>query len=117
MISQLIKEMGLEISDVLAPDPTFVHKSAGKTYNVFHVPVALGSPYIPAQTEFVEKYGVESVVGFGGLLGDGELFAVIMFSRDPIPADSAGRFRNIALDVKAAIHPFARPAVSIDLNS
>ena len=113
MISQLIKEMGLEIRDVLAPDPTFIHQSAGKTYNVFHVPVAAGSPYIPAQAGFVEKYGVQSVVGFGGLLGDGELFAVIMFSRDPIPVDSAARFRNIALDVKAAIHPFARPAVPL----
>ena len=43
---------------------------------------------------------------------DGELFAVVIFARGPIPADSASRFRNIALDVKAVIHPFARPDVT-----
>lgn len=105
MIAQLIREMGLEISDVLAPDKELIHESAGRSYNVFHVERALGSPYIPAQEDFVKRYGVRSVLGFGGLVGEGDFFAVIMFSRGPIPAASAARFRNIALDVKAVIHP------------
>lgn len=108
MISQLIREMGLEISQVVAPDPIVIEENAGRTYNVFHVEEAHGSPYIPAQRDFVEPYGIRSVVGFGGLLADGEFFAVILFSRGRIPADSAARFRNVALDVKAAIHAFAR---------
>lgn len=112
MISQLIREMGLEMSQVVAPDPIVIEENVGRTYNVFHVEEAHGSPYIPAQRDFVEPYGIRSVVGFGGLLADGEFFAVILFSRGRIPADSAARFRNIALDVKAAIHAFARPAVS-----
>jgi hypothetical protein len=112
MISRLIEEMGLEIRDLLAPDPTFLHEGAGKSYNVFHVPEARNSPYIPAQEDFVVKYGIRSVIGFGGLLGDGEFFAVIMFSRGPIPQSSAARFRNIALDLKAAIHPFVLPHVA-----
>ncbi len=107
MIAELIRGMGLDISDVLAPSPSLLHEGLGKTYDVFHVEEAAGSPYIPAQEAFVERYGVRSVLGFGGLLGDGELFAVIMFSRGPIPAESAARFRNIALDVKAVIHPFS----------
>ncbi len=107
MIAQLIRGMGLEISDVLEPSASVLHESLGKTYNVFHVQEAAGSQYIPAQTEFVERYGVRSVLGFGGLIGDGDLFAVIMFARGPIPVDSAARFRNIALDVKAVIHPFS----------
>jgi hypothetical protein len=109
MISQLIREMGIEIRDVVAPDPQLIHERTGKTYNVFHVEDAAGSPYIPVQDEFVLKYGIRSVLGFGGLLPDGELFAVIVFARGPIPRESAERFRNIALDVKAIIHPFARP--------
>lgn len=105
MIAQLIREMGLDISDVLAPDDELIQESAGKSYNVFHVERALGSPFIPAQDDFVKRYGVRSVLGFGGLVGEGDFFAVIMFSRGPIPPASAARFRNIALDVKAVIHP------------
>ena len=109
MIAQLIREMGLAIREVIDPDPSLIHERSGKTYNVFHVEDAVGSPYIPVQDEFVMKYGIRSVIGFGGLLPDGELFAVIVFARGPIPKDSAERFRNIALDVKAIMHPFARP--------
>lgn len=105
MIAQLIREMGLDIADVIAPDKELIHEGTGKSYNVFHVESALGSPYIPAQDDFVKRYGIRSVLGFGGLVGEGDFFAVIMFSRGPIPAASAARFRNIALDVKAVMHP------------
>ena len=111
MIAALIREMGLDIADVLSPQKSLLHDRAGSYYNVFHVENAKGSPYIPAQSGFVERYGVRSVLGFGGLLGDGEFFAVIMFSRGAITAESAARFRNIALDVKAVIHPFSVAAV------
>lgn len=105
MIAQLIREMGLEISDILSPGKELIEESQGKTYNVFHVEQALGSPYIPAQEDFVKRYGVRSVLGFGGLVGAGDFFAVIMFSRGPISRESAARFRKIALDVKAVMHP------------
>lgn len=110
MIAQLIKQMGLDISVVVKPAPEVVSELAGKTYNVFHVPEAYGSPYIPAQDDFVMPHRIRSVVGFGGVLRTGDLFAVIMFSRDHIPADSAARFKNIALDVKAILFPLAQPA-------
>ncbi len=112
MIARLIKEMGLEIHELLASNPPSLAQRAGKSYNVFHVADAAGSPYIPAQDDFVEPYGVKSVLGFGGLLGDGEFFAVIMFSRRQIPQASAERFRNIALDLKAAIHRLSRPKLT-----
>jgi hypothetical protein len=106
MISQLIRQMGLEVRDVVAPAPSAIPENDGRSYDVFHVEDATGSPYIPAQ-QFVSQYGVRSVLGFGGVLPDGEFFAVILFSRGPIPPESAARFRNIALDVKASIHPYA----------
>ncbi len=109
MIAQLIRAMGFDIREVISPDPSLLEERSGKTYDVFHVEEALGSPYIPVQHDFVVKYGIRSVIGFGGLLPDGELFAVVVFARGPIPPDSAARFRNIALDVKATIHPFAFP--------
>lgn len=106
MIAQLIRQMGLDIDSVISPRQDIVPALAGRTYNVFHVEQALGSPYIPAQEDFVAPYGIRSVVGFGGLLRSGDLFAVIMFSRVPIAEEPAGRFRTIGLDAKAAFFRF-----------
>ena len=106
MIAQLFKQFGLEISDLVAPNDSSMPAQDGKTYNVFHVPNAKGSPSIPAQKEFVERYGVKSVVGFGGVLRSRDLFAIIMFSKREIPSDSAQRFRTLGLDVKSSFFPF-----------
>jgi hypothetical protein len=104
MIAQLIRELGMDAADVVSPRPEVIRSLEGKTYNVFHVREAAGSPYIPAQ-DFVRRYGVRSVVGCGGMLLTGEMFALILFSRAPIPPGSADRFRNLALDLKLAISP------------
>lgn len=118
MIAQLVREMGLDLDEVVAPRKDLLHGLAGKTYNVFYVPRAEGSPYIPAQDGFVRRYGIRSVLGCGGILISGELFSLILFSRVPVPPESADRFRNIALDLKLAISlkevfpapPLATPA-------
>lgn len=107
MISQLIKELGLELSSVLQPSPDVVKELAGKRHGVFHVETALGSPYIPAQEEFVVRHGIRSVVGFGGMLASGDLFAVILFSTVHVPATAADRFKTLALDVKGAFSRFS----------
>jgi hypothetical protein len=111
MIAGLIKALGLDIADVVAPTLSLIHDSHGKTYNVFHVEHALGSPLIPAQKDFVERYGIKSVVGFGGLLPTGDLFAVVMFSRDHVGNEAATRFRSVSLDVKAILFPFFTPLI------
>jgi hypothetical protein len=103
MISQLIKEFGLEVSSVIQPSPEVVRELAGKRHGVFHVEDALGSPYIPAQEEFVVRYGIRSVLGFGGLLVNGDLFAVILFTTVRVSPESADRFRTLALDVKSGL--------------
>jgi len=102
----LIQAFGLEIDTLVAPRHDPVSDATGKTYNVFHVPDAVGSPVIPAQSDFVVPYGVRSVLGFGGALRGGEVAAMILFSRAKIPADSANRFRNIALDMKAILYEY-----------
>jgi len=106
MIAQLIQQFGLQVADVVNPSQDMLHELAGKSYNVFHVEKALGSPHVPAQDDFVIPYEIESVVGFGGSLATGDLYAVILFSRLHIPVKSANRFRSLALDVKAAFFPF-----------
>jgi hypothetical protein len=106
MIAQLIKEFGVELKTLLQPSPEIVKELAGKRHGVFYVENALGSPYIPAQEDFVVRYGIKSVLGFGGMLFTGDLFAVILFSTVPVPETTADRFKTIALDVKAAFSRF-----------
>lgn len=107
MISQLIKEFGLNLSSLLRPSADVVRELAGKRHGVFHVENAVGSPYIPAQKEFVERYGIRSVLGFGGVLPNGDLFAVILFATVSVSTASADRFRTLALDVKSGFSRFA----------
>ncbi|MDB4883995.1 MAG: histidine kinase [Gemmatimonadetes bacterium] len=105
MIARLIEDLGLDIESIIHGSEVTVRSTEARTYDVFHVEQALGSPVIPAQDEFVIPYAIRSVVGFGGVLRSGELFAVILFSRAPIPVASAHRFRTIALDIRSAVFP------------
>ena len=107
MIAQLIRQLGVEIGMLLSPEGRLMIDSEQHSFNVFHVENAQGSPYIPAQTEFVRPYGVHSVLGFGGLLPTGDLFATILFARTHIPRDVADLFKTLALNMKVALLPFA----------
>jgi hypothetical protein len=111
MIAGLIKALGLDIAAVVTPTLALIQDVHGKTHNVFHVEHAPGSPLIPAQKDFVERYGIKSVIGFGGLLPTGDLFAIVMFSREHVGNDPATRFRSVSLDVKAILFPFFTPPV------
>jgi hypothetical protein len=89
MISQLIQQFGLDIDTVIEPAPEFLADLESHTFNVFYIPDALGSPYIPAQKEFVIPYQIKSVMGFGGMLPSGNLFAILLFTKVWIPDDTA----------------------------
>lgn len=106
MMRNMIKQMGLEVNSVVNPDPRVVMDLSRKTFNVFHIPDAVGSPYIPAQEQFVKPYGVKSVLGFGGVLPSGNVFVLIIFSRTPIDRETAARFATLALNVKMVVLPF-----------
>jgi len=97
----------LEVSDILQPNPGLLVDLEQRSYNVFHVEEAQGSPFVPAQVEFVIPHSIRSVVGFGGMLPTGNLFAVILFTTIPIARQTADLFRPLALSVKLAVLPFA----------
>ncbi len=111
MIAQLIKSFGLDISHVLAPDPDLLIDLEQKTCNIFYIPTAAGSKFIPAQDNFVQPFGVKSVLGFGGMLPSGNLFAVILFSKVAIPEASARLFKTLPLSIKMAMIPFDKAAL------
>lgn len=107
MIAQLIRQLGLEVESVLAPNDDLLLEADERTYGVFHVEDAAGSPSIPSQA-FVQEHGIESVLGFGGLLPSGDLFAIILFSKVQITREIANLFRTLALSVKLVLLPFTR---------
>jgi signal transduction histidine kinase/CheY-like chemotaxis protein len=110
MIAQLIRQLGLDVGGLLESDPQLM---LGRVLTgVFHVEEAPGSPYIPAQRDFVERFGVRSVLGFGDVLPDGNVFAVILFSRTPVPREVAVLFSHLSLSAKIALLPLLEHAES-----
>ncbi len=105
MIANLFRQFGVKISDFLQPASGTLLVPE-RSFNVFYVQDARNSPYIPAQEDFVIPHGVGSVVGFGGLLPGGELFAVILFFKIVIPEEIAALFTKMALQVRMALLPF-----------
>ena len=106
MIARLINQFGIDLGAVMRPDPMLIGDLSKKTFNTFYVPDTVGSPYIPFQDDFVIRYGIKSVLGFGGVLSSGELFVVIMFSKVSIPSKTAEVFNRMANFVKDAVEPF-----------
>ncbi len=108
MILQLIQQFGLDVRAVIETNPALITKSPHRAFNVFHIPTALNSPYIPGQKEFVVPYRVKSVLGFGGMLPSNELFAVILFSKVFVPIETANRFKFVSAYVRVAVESFNR---------
>ncbi|MDB4886427.1 MAG: hypothetical protein JWN79_1865 [Gemmatimonadetes bacterium] len=102
MIAQLIEELGFDLSQVVRGGAGAAHVAGERSFGIFHVERAKGSPYIPAQ-DFVEAHAVESVLGFGGALPAGDIYAAIVFARVPIPVASADRFRALASDLRTCL--------------
>jgi two-component system, NtrC family, sensor kinase len=115
MVAALIRAFGIDVAAAVAPDPDLTRDLVGKTYGVFHVKDAKGSPSIPAQ-DFVDAHGIRSVVGFGGSLSTGDLFATLLFTRIDVDAAAADRFRTIALDMKSRFFSF-QPSETFDASA
>ncbi|WP_035304474.1 ATP-binding SpoIIE family protein phosphatase [Actinokineospora inagensis] len=114
MLSAMTREFGL------TPDDVLTGSLAGDGFGVFHVPVAAGSPHVRDQ-ELVAELGIASVLGFGGVLPSGNgisgisgisgppglpggtPFAVVMYSRAPIPASTAEQFKAVAIGLRVGL--------------
>jgi hypothetical protein len=112
MVAGLIDQIGLDLADVVRPDQDRIHELARKNYDVFHIPHARDSEFVPAQ-DFVEEHGVVSALGFGGVLFSGDFYAVVMFSRVPISADVADRVRVLSLATRVSLMPFGNRVFAI----
>ncbi len=105
MISNLIRMLGLNLHDIVKPNPEL---SVAGYYplSVFYVEDALESPYIPSKTNFVIPHGIKSVVGFGGLLTYSDMFTIVLFFNVPVSREVAVLFKNLADQVHQLLMPF-----------
>lgn len=102
-ISEIIRQLGLDIPTVLGIERERFLQLEPAVLNIFHVSEAKGSPLIPEQNSLIIPYQVKSVLGFGGLLPSGSLFAVVMFLKVKIPQSTAQLFKHLALSVKTSL--------------
>jgi hypothetical protein len=107
MVARLVQQFGAELADVVGEGGLILDPTQ-RSYNVFYVGEARGSPFIPAQETFVVPYKVRSVVGFGGVLPSGSLFAMLLFAKVHIPLETAELFKTLALNLKMALLPHER---------
>ena len=106
MVAQLFDQFGVDAGALLRPDPAESALATQSTSSVFLVPEARGSPHVPAQVGFVDRYGIRSVLGFGGALPGGEIFAILLFSKVPIAPAVAEMFRSLGRSANVAVLPF-----------
>jgi two-component system, NtrC family, sensor kinase len=98
MVAAIFREFNVSLDDV-RPRRRGLSSNAPNVYGVFHVEDAAGSPSVPDQDAFVQPYGIQSVVGFGGSLRHDDLYVVLFFAKTLVPPAVARRGRGLALDV------------------
>jgi serine phosphatase RsbU (regulator of sigma subunit)/PAS domain-containing protein/anti-sigma regulatory factor (Ser/Thr protein kinase) len=101
MVAALLEQLGIDVPALVGARDALLTSAGRHRCGVFHVDAALGSPAIPAQ-DFVVEHDVDSVLGFGGMLPTGEVYAVVVFAGVPVPAATAQLFETVALSTTLA---------------
>lgn len=108
MVIRLVTQLGIDLGASPPPSSSQTGALDLPPDNVFHIAEAAGSPDLPVQDAFVIRHRIRSVLGFGGLLPAGDLFAVVLFTKVPITAEARAFFKTLALAVKVSVMSFAR---------
>ena len=101
MVAALLEQLGVDVRALTAAEAEVMLPAHDGSCRIFYVPVADGSPLIPAQ-DFVRAHEIASAVGFGGALPGGEVFAVVLFSKVGVPLASAELLETVALSLSLA---------------
>ncbi len=118
MISRLMQQFGVHGTGLFQSETGLRFTGTSDIYDIFHVEDAAGSPFIPAQQEFVKPFKIRSVIGFGAPMVRGWIYAGIVFSKVTISERSATSFRTIALSAKLAFAGLRdKPAFSEPLGA
>lgn len=102
MIANLFRQLGCDLDWVVKPNPEVLMVTQ-PALNVFFIPDARGSEFIPSQSDFVTPYGIRSVIGFGGILPKGDLFVCILFSRSTLSREIALLFNELVQPLRSLL--------------
>lgn len=89
MLARCFQQIGFDLELVLKAERGIHLDGVSSAFGLFHVEEALGSPFVPAQDEFVQPRGVRSVVGCGTMLPNGAVSIWIGFSRHAVAQGAA----------------------------
>lgn len=106
IVMQMLSAFGVIKEIPALPKAELLVEGDQKQYNVFYIPDAQTSLLFAQQGEFVERFGIKSVIGYGGVLPSGRIFACLMFAKVLIPTQTAQLFKPFALNTKLAVLPF-----------
>lgn len=108
MMSRLLKSLGVSLEWIASTDIKIVAKNLGKMAGVFYVPDAKatvdekGRKIIAAQ-DFVDKYNIKTVFGFGGsYLVNTVSVVFINFTSEVIPQNKVEQFMRVVNLFKSA---------------
>ena len=104
MFTQMYRQFRFPLPVDVRPTPGGVVDPNEHTYGVFHVADARANRAIPDQ-QFVDDYGVSSVVAIGGRLPTGQVFTLIVFSRESIDRRVAELLQLLAISMRLAFLP------------
>ena len=116
MVLQLLQQLGVDFTSKPQHESARPIDWTERTLDVFHVAEAKGSPFVPAQEKFVIPFGIESVLGFGGVFPSTAFFTVILFSKQKITRETAELFKPLAMSVRSALLPFDGSGSSRSIN-
>lgn len=89
MLARCFQQIGFDLDLVLKAEEGIHLDGVSSAFGLFHVEDAAGSPFVPAQAEFVAPAGVRSVVGCGTMLPNGAVSIWIGFSRHAVAQGAA----------------------------
>jgi methyl-accepting chemotaxis protein len=104
MLAEMFKRMDVDYSRVVHPEGYKNAQSMIEGYML--VEQAAGSPYIPAQEEFVKSYGISSELGYGGFLPSGTAYTCFLFSKEPLSTLDAEKLKVLSPALQQAFLPF-----------
>jgi hypothetical protein len=103
MFQEVLAQMGVDLEQFYVTNELPI---AATYKGAFHIGKVPGNPAIPAQDQFVRPYGIQSLVGFGGFIGQGttlSLFLLYIFSLVPVSAQAAANIHSMEEFVGTAI--------------
>lgn len=89
MLAEAFDQIGF--ADIKETADTFLKEATFLT-RYFHIEHAPGSPFVPAQSDFVQPYGIKSVIGIGSRFLSDSAYMALCFATEHLDKQMAKKF-------------------------